>query len=456
MAWNSGFEDAGTYAGDADGWSISITNSLWFWASYGARRWGIEGFESDWGNDSYVWSFVPGDLDAADFDTGSSEHEDFDWWCAGLCTFLSGWDDVTEDAAGFEAGAYEYEDYEPGWDTDPFFPAFVSYIFGVPGPFLLGPGSTDFRVSLTRTGFPTFDATLSVTAGTWTYSALATELQTQVNAALTAAGGAYAPYDVLFYPAVLRGDGYLAVVNTKSDYVMWLLDSDDSGWPFLLGRELGNFDYRYQEEDLVEPFDVDWIGQYNSDTYRMEDFERDWDNIDTTIPWTYMWTWVPWIDGTENPRNSGTQVQILAGVNDTFSIHLRIWGTGNSTSSGVLTVPAGTYPVAAFVVAMQNVINAWLIAAGAPFGAGNVTVAESPGRLSIRVSNTGPSDCVMYLTDEATDLWDFLGMAYDAFGDVEDYPQPVAARWVGDDDLLSAAMFDSGTHAYEDFSWGAT
>lgn len=445
MPFGPGFELPGPLAGDADGWTTAVVNTNWGYAVFGVKEWGVERFDSDWNNDTPVWAFEPADLDAAVFDPDNKLFEPFIYWQVlpapppyGPLIYIASWDDVSDDPAVFDAVPEDFEDFEEDWGNDPWYPAFVSYIVGdAVEPFIVGTDSYRFRIRLERAGWPTFDATLDATLDTYdTTTALATHLQTLVDAALTAAGGAYAPNDIRFYPE--PASGRMAIVNAKSLYKMTIYTGSDDGWPVVLDREVAWDDFRYFEEDLLDVADYVWTGQHNSHTYHEERYERDWFNSDTSIPWEHLFYFVPWFDGSVVLPLS---LSIQLGVNDELSFRIREWATANVTASGVLTIPAGAYGSVALATAVQLQIDAWLVGVGAPFWVGQITADVSPeGKL--RIINTGLADFVVYATDEGTSFWNEVGVAYDDPAHVEQYEHAVSARW-REDETLEAAIFNA-------------
>lgn len=448
MAWDPGFENEGTYAGDADGWTVTVTDSNWGWAKYGVKHWGIELFETDWNNDDYIWSFSPSDLDFAEFDPDNKFYEPFLYFGAGgtLLTYLENWGAISDDPAEFDTTPEDFEDFEEDWNNDPWYPAFTSWVFGTKSEnFSITTGANKLGIKLEHTVNPDFDAVLEITAGSYTAAALKTELQTKVNAALTAAGAPYAANDIIFQ--VHPGDSTkLSLYNNKAGYIMRLYESSDDGWPSVLGYSLTWLSYRYYEADLLDSASYAWVGKYNSATNYEEQFERGFNNDETSAPWDFNKTLADFIDGsvTEPP---GDYV-IQTGVNDKGSLRYRYWVTGQLTTT-TLTVPAATYTLAQLVTQLQTLIDAWLTGAGAPFGAGDIDVLASPtGTVRFRVDK--PALAVLFVTDVDKTLWDYIGMQYDDPNHVEQYLHPDTARWP-EGANWDRATFDVAPEFYEDF-----
>ncbi len=452
MVFDPGFENEGPLAGDADGWATSIVNSNWGYAAFGARHWGAELFETDWGVDNGLKLFFePSDLDAAEFDPAAPvSYEDFLYWPT-LVTLLTDWSQVTSDPALFDSGAVPEEDFvHSSWGVDPWYPAFVSYILGdATEPFTFT--TTSNKLGIKLEGASTFDTTLTVPAATYaTATSLASQLQTLVDAALTGAGAPFAAGDIKFM-APATAPTQIIVINDKSNYKMTIYSAtSDDGWPVILGRDPNLMDFRWFEQDLLSAADHDWVGEYNSDTKDHEDFERDWFNSDTTIPWEYMFHLAEFIDATETIPPGNWVISV--GVNDRISLRYRQWGTTNVTTTTNIIAP-GTYTTAQLVTQIQGAIDSWLAAAGAPFSVGDIVCKESPNG-TIRLENVGTSfDLVLFVTDDQTGLWDYIGMPYDDPNHVEEYLHSVTARWTPVT-TLRFALFDPGNRQYEDFEAG--
>lgn len=456
MVFDPGFENAGTYAGDADGWTTSTTDSLWGWAYFGTKEWGIERFETDWDNDDYIWSFSVSDLESATFDPLDNKlYEAFLYWPTTLLTYIADWTEVSDDPATFDTTVpQDFEDFEEEWGNWPWYPAFASFILGeAVENFTIGSTNNKFRIKLEDGS--TFDEALEATAGTYTASALAAHLQTLVNTALTAEGAPFAANDILFYESDYYA-GQIIVKNNKTGYKITIYAGAEDGWPQILGRSIAWNDFRYYESDLLDPSVHAWTGEYYNFDFKVEQFERDWGNSDlkqTQGAWEYNFQLVGWIDGTTILETTTT---ISVGVNDTFFMRIRKWGTTDNTNSGTLTIPPGGYSKSALVTQIQSLIDAWLTAAPSPFASGDITVSLAPNG-SLRFENTGQADFVMSLASTAKKFWDYIGIEYDQAVDIEYYPHPVSARW-RETDAWNFATFDSGANEYENFedaSWPA-
>lgn len=450
MVWDPSFENAGTLAGDADGWAITVTDSNWRWARFGVKDWGIERFETDWGNEPFILYFLPAHLDPALFDPDNKMYEPFLYWGAGgtLLSYIASWDDVADDPAVFDTTPENYEDFEEDWNNEPFIPAFTSYIFGEKSEtFTISAGQEMLGIKLEHPVNPDFDAVLTITVGSYTAASLVTELQTKVDAALVAAGGLFGAGDIVF--ALHPGDATkVCVYNNKSTYLMRLYSDPDDGWPDILGRELTLLDYRYYEADLLDAGAFPWVGEYNSATYYAEQFERDWMNSDINNPWDFRRTVDDWIDGTETIPAGGWIIQL--GVNDSGSLHLRRWKTASVTSAN-LVIPAGTYTTAQLIIQINIAITAWLGGAGVPWNPGDIVADESPDG-TIRLYNAAViSDAVFFVTNTIKTLWDYIGMPYDdATTEVEEYLHAETARFFYLHDL-DPASFDVVPESWENF-----
>lgn len=119
---NLGFETAGGSPGVPASWSVSVTCAAEAVAAWGAGSPPLDedGFEVEWGNDSYLFAFDVGDTAPPLLDTDVAEGEAIE-------DFEEGWDD--NHGYSFELGSVEeaefdaslspetVEDFEDGWDS---------------------------------------------------------------------------------------------------------------------------------------------------------------------------------------------------------------------------------------------------------------------------------------------------------------------------------------------------
>lgn len=117
---NLGFEDAGASPGLADGWTSAFTAAAAVFADFSggapAAPTPVEGFESGWGNDDYLKVLAPGDVTAAEFNTGlnAAAYESFEVeWNNDLYLLAVG----AATGAVFDDG-WDFESFENGWDND--------------------------------------------------------------------------------------------------------------------------------------------------------------------------------------------------------------------------------------------------------------------------------------------------------------------------------------------------
>lgn len=347
----------------------------------------------------------------------------------------------------------DYEDYEEEWDNE-IVPAFVPWIDGVVPQsttdlITVTAGNDTFRVRLWDDGANDFNEAIVVDEGTYTVESLVSELQAEINTALTAEGAPFSQDDIRVIMSPLD---YARVQNNKSGYTLYLSGGSDDGWPLLLGREVvEDWDFRKTEAGWLGDPTFQWTGEHNSEARDNEEFERDWGNSEVGLPWEHHPTLADFIVNDEDSRR--TSYVIAANTNDYIKMRYREWGTASVTSSGAVAVTTGTHTPVQLAAYIESVIDTWLAGAGAPFAAGQITVEGDNATGEIRVINIGGSarDFVFWLFPEGqADLWGYIGMPVDVEGTEETYAHPTSSR-VPEYVTLYPAIFDTSPENYEDF-----
>ena len=174
-----------------------------------------------------------------------------------------------------------------------------------------------------------------------------------------------------------------------------------------------------------------------------EAFESKWDNdfpyIDNMALPTFAWHFREFEDGaapTYIDPSDGLAKYVIGSA-----YIIRLWlgkiQAGIFIADMPILLTPGTYTKAAMRSHLQSKTNAALIAAGAPFGSGDLTWKVNPYTGGLRVSNTKGSDYYMILASPAgLSAWTSLGFAID--DSIHHHPIPA--------DVVEDAVFDGGMY----------
>jgi len=458
---NPSFEIAEPNAnpGEAEDWTHGQSGAIGKrWAGYQAHDtdpvfYAVEQYHGGWGNDgAFIWGFIAGSTVAQSPETFE------DWITSGVDM---PWETELDPADRFNAfydiwaGAFpgfaQAEAFESLWDND------RSWITGVPtydfhlrqfqdggAPTYTDPGTglpsyvigsgDRIRVVLTRWlgMFPsTFAPNMVLTPGTYNVADMVTHLQAVTDAALTAAGGAFAPGDILWTEA--PGGGVRVSVD-KSLY--WMNTTEPTSGVTAWGSLLFTIDPRGTQFHPGDFTDVATLALYTPGL-AYELFDLYWDNDFDEV----LFDLRDWIDG----HDAVYPLTITGGVNDVFWIY---WDNlaGQSTMLQC-TINPNTYPNAAALAAdMQIQITAALIAAPVvpPMGGGEISAIANPTG-QIRLINHGsaaPPGYQMWLATPigVSDAWPDLG--YDLQFWLAPGVWDFKTRRLPDFLALTAAMYD--------------
>lgn len=207
---NLGFETPGPTAGSALGWDVTITATYEQWAGFGVENLSAESFETEWGNDPFLFEFdgVGLDLDPAmittDYVTPATS-DDFEtgWSNSGFLFSLS----------NISTGIVD--DFETGWLNVPYITSLGSISSGV----FDGNNFENFEQSWRNTGY-------------------LTSLSSTATASINAPGGGV-PYEGFEY---YLGDLEIASFsqNTPVITLVGTRNFSDGDFLYLVGPEVGS------------------------------------------------------------------------------------------------------------------------------------------------------------------------------------------------------------------------
>lgn len=119
---NLSFETVGDSPGLAASWTSTFVSSFEAIADYGTTPAPWETFEAGWDNDSFLFSFTPGDISEASYGTVIVDLvkavENFEELWSGNESYVTSLDSPEPEAAKFGTGLDAFEAFESEWDSN--------------------------------------------------------------------------------------------------------------------------------------------------------------------------------------------------------------------------------------------------------------------------------------------------------------------------------------------------